>query len=100
MAISSVMRRRFFKRGEVKPCPIDPIVLSSVLFRGNRPMRRQFEQIVSTLALALVVTAFALGEYEGGFLSLFDGRTLEGWTREHTDRFSVRDGVIVNNGGS
>jgi hypothetical protein len=63
-------------------------------------MRRRFEPLVSTLALALVVTAIALGDDEGGFLSLFDGRTLEGWTREHTDRFSVRDGVIVNNGGS
>lgn len=34
------------------------------------------------------------------FASLFDGKTLNGWTRQHTDRFSARDGAIVNDGGT
>lgn len=34
------------------------------------------------------------------FASLFDGKTLTGWVPEHTDRFSVRDGVIFDDGGS
>jgi hypothetical protein len=34
------------------------------------------------------------------FLNLFDGKTLDGWTAEHTNRFSVRNGVIVNDGGT
>src|SRR3954463_6453450 len=34
------------------------------------------------------------------FVSLFDGKTLEGWTPQHTDRFSVRDGLIFNDGGT
>ena len=37
---------------------------------------------------------------EPPFRSLFDGRTLSGWVREHTDRFTARDGVIVNDGGT
>ena len=32
--------------------------------------------------------------------ALFDGRTLEGWTPEHTDRYAVRYGVIVGGGGT
>ena len=35
-----------------------------------------------------------------GFVSLFDGKTLNGWVPEHTDRFSVRDGVIFDDGGT
>jgi hypothetical protein len=33
-------------------------------------------------------------------VSLFDGKSLDGWVLEHTDRFVVRDGVIVNDGGT
>lgn len=34
------------------------------------------------------------------FTSLFDGQTLKGWVRQHTERFAARDGVIVNDGGT
>jgi hypothetical protein len=34
------------------------------------------------------------------FSSLFDGKTLKGWERQHTERFSARDGAIVNDGGT
>jgi hypothetical protein len=37
---------------------------------------------------------------EPPFNSLFDGKTLNGWEAQHTDRFSVRDGAIVNDGGT
>jgi hypothetical protein len=37
---------------------------------------------------------------EPKFTSLFDAKTLKGWKPQHTDRFSVRDGVLVNDGGT
>lgn len=40
------------------------------------------------------------GLREGGFVDLFDGESLRGWTPIGTDRFSVRDGVLVNDGGT
>jgi hypothetical protein len=51
------------------------------------------------IAVVLVLLAGARRTEDTGFVSLFDGKSLDGWTREHTDRFSVRDGVIYNNGG-
>lgn len=47
---------------------------------------------------ALVVTAAWGADTE--FVSLFDGKSLGGWTAEHTDRFSVREGVILSDGGT
>jgi hypothetical protein len=61
-------------------------------------MRRRFGGLVTTLAV--VLAGPAPGDDDGSFISVFDGRTLEGWTPEHTDRYSVRDGVIVNQGGT
>jgi hypothetical protein len=37
---------------------------------------------------------------ETGFVPLFDGKSLAGWKADATDRFTVRDGVIVNDGGT
>jgi len=37
---------------------------------------------------------------EPEFTSLFDGKSLKGWQPQHTDRFTVKDGVLVNNGGT
>jgi Domain of Unknown Function (DUF1080) len=52
-------------------------------------------------AVALVSAAWcAPGTEEPKFTSLFDGKTLSGWSLEHTDRFFVRDGLIVNEGGT
>lgn len=60
-----------------------------------------------TVAAGLVLTAFISGLHtaaafddEAGFVPLFDGKTLNGWKAEATDRFSVRDGLIVNDGGT
>src|SRR5262245_42278694 len=51
--------------------------------------------------VAVLVTA--AGEDKGqadGFIRLFDGKSLDGWAPVSTDRFLVRDGVIVNDGGT
>jgi hypothetical protein len=58
--------------------------------------------------LALIGAAVALLGAEGTieladepkFTSLFDGKSLKGWQPQHTDRFVVRDGVLVNDGGT
>jgi hypothetical protein len=51
------------------------------------------------LAVILILLMGVGGTDDAEFVSLFDGKSLDGWTREHTDRFSVRDGVIYNNDG-
>jgi hypothetical protein len=52
-------------------------------------------------AVALIGAAGGIeGEDERPFISLFDGKTLNGWVPQRTDRFSVRDGVLVNDGGT
>ncbi|SIO62888.1 protein of unknown function [Singulisphaera sp. GP187] len=51
------------------------------------------------VALTVVWVAMSLAD-EPASVALFDGKTLTGWTLEHTQRFAVRDGVIVNDGGT
>ena len=52
-------------------------------------------------ALALFSAAwFAPGAEDPKFTGLFDGKSLSGWSLEHTDRFFVKDGLIVNDGGN
>ena len=56
--------------------------------------------------VVLVLVAFALGQASVGWadepqwISLFDGKTLEGWAPQFTDRFSVRTDVIFCDGGT
>jgi hypothetical protein len=40
------------------------------------------------------------GADELPFTSVFDGKSVKGWAPQHTDRFSVRDGVLINDGGT
>ncbi|WP_422926920.1 3-keto-disaccharide hydrolase [Singulisphaera sp. PoT] len=47
---------------------------------------------------ALIIMGADVGR-DAMFTSLFDGKTLNGWSAEHTDRFSVRDGAIFGDGG-
>jgi len=59
--------------------------------------RHRSSRLAAVLAFVLVGTG--RGADDPVFIPLFDGRTIGGWTPELTDRFEVRDGVIVNNGG-
>jgi len=54
---------------------------------------------VFLLSLALG-TLFAADKPEKGFIALFNGKDLDGWTKakENEDAFSVKDGAIVANG--
>ncbi len=51
------------------------------------------------LLLAAPVGAYAFGEDGEGWISLFDGKTLEGWkASEHAETFKVEDGKILVHG--
>ncbi|MCA9412330.1 MAG: DUF1080 domain-containing protein [Candidatus Omnitrophica bacterium] len=51
-------------------------------------------------SLLIVTGAFAAGDSDGGWISLFDGKSLDGWkvSEDHPDSFRVEDGQIVANG--
>jgi hypothetical protein len=57
-------------------------------------------RMVGFAAAVAVVLAGAEPAKDSTFVSLFDGKSLDGWVPEHTDRFTVRDGVIFNDGGT
>jgi hypothetical protein len=61
-------------------------------------MRRKADRLLAIVAVLLGAAAWA--HDESGFVSLFDGKTLSGWTPESSERFSVRNGVIFNDGGT
>ena len=61
--------------------------------------RRRNARVLGALGLGLALAGAALAQ-ERAFVSLFDGKTLQGWKAESTDRVSVRDGVIFIDGGT
>ncbi len=61
-------------------------------------MKRAIAACVLFLATIAAGRAVA-AEAEGGFVNLFDGKTLDGWkVGKNADCFQVRDGMIVVNG--
>jgi len=57
---------------------------------------RNFKSILLTLAPALAFSVSVNGQAEPGFVSLFDGKTLDGWKHVGgpADGYGVKDGVI------
>ena len=54
-------------------------------------------QLLGTLALAVLVGASAMAQSSDGFVSLFDGKTLNGWTasdEQYAKNFSVAGGLL------
>ncbi len=61
-------------------------------------MPMQFAKVLAILGLALVSTSIASAQ-ENGWISMFDGKTLNGWkANEHPDSWSAKDGTIVGDG--
>jgi hypothetical protein len=60
-------------------------------------MRGKARGFLVTLAVAVFLGASANG---AGLVSLFDGKSLDGWVAVATDHFVVRNGVIANDGGT
>lgn len=56
--------------------------------------------LLGAVCALLGADAWSPGADEPEFTSLFDTRTLKGWEPQHTDRFVVKDGIIVNDGGT
>jgi hypothetical protein len=64
-------------------------------------MRRWFARFGLILAwIGSGLAALAAAADDASLSSLFDGKTLGGWSLEHTDHFLVRDGVIRADGGT
>lgn len=69
---------------------------------GPRPLRKPVPDMKKSFSVfaafaALVLTASA--QKEEGFVSLFDGKTLDGWkVGENAAAFKVEDGAIIANG--
>lgn len=53
----------------------------------------------NSLLIACSAAAFAADETEKGFVSLFNGKTLDGWHLMNGAKFVVEDGVLKLNGG-
>jgi len=57
-------------------------------------------RLPGTLATVLLVAAATFGiDDQPAAVSLFDGKSLEGWVPEHSDGFSVADSAILAKGG-
>ena len=56
--------------------------------------------VVAAVLIGAVPVVGAGDRDDPEFAPLFDGRTLDGWAAESTDRFTVRDGLIANDGGT
>lgn len=58
------------------------------------------DRVGSLFVGVVVALAGVASGHQPGFVSLFDGKSLSGWTPEHTDKISVREGVIFLDGGT
>lgn len=55
---------------------------------------------MTCVATALLLTASTLSAEDGGWQTLFDGKSLDGWkAADHDECFKVQDGAIVAGGG-
>ena len=66
-------------------------------------MIQKFSLVVFAVCVSIVAADFASGEIpkvEPGFVSLFDGESLEGWKKaeEHPDAWKVQDGMLMCDG--
>ena len=64
----------------------------------NRRFTHTLIALVAVYLLAAPVVC-AAGDDEKGFVSLFDGKTLDGWHLMNGAKFVAEDGVIKLNGG-
>jgi len=62
-------------------------------------MRYRGLRIAGYLLMLLMVIVPARGN-DDSTVSLFDGKSLAGWTPEHSRRFKVSDGLLVGEGGA
>ena len=61
---------------------------------------RTIVAVVASCLLALPIVSLGTDKDEEGFVSLFDGKTLDGWHLMNGAKFVVEDGVIKHNEGN
>jgi hypothetical protein len=75
-----------------------PDVLNHTSMKGPA-MSRLHKFVPALITLFIFTAASVLAEEEKGWVSLFDGKSLDGWkVGENAKSFSVQDGQIVANG--
>jgi hypothetical protein len=63
-------------------------------------MRRTHLHVLGLTVLVILGAARrGVGQEAPGWVSLFDGKTLNGWTNMHAGDWSVRDGILTYTGG-
>jgi len=91
----------------MKNCSLLSIVKSGQVVRQLKFYRtiRGENQMAKKLGFVLLIGCLVLSSgqlvqaYEEGWISLFDGKSFDGWkANENKDTFSIRDGMIVVNG--
>ncbi len=65
----------------------------------NRRVTHIILTITACSVFGMPIISPAAEEREEGFVSLFDGKTLDGWHLMHDAKFVVEDGVLKLNGG-
>ena len=65
-------------------------------------MQALYSLCTIVLFFSLFLTCGTAQKQDDGFLPLFDGKTLNGWHADggELERWEVRDGVIICDGGS
>ncbi|MDP6526684.1 MAG: DUF1080 domain-containing protein [Kiritimatiellia bacterium] len=58
-------------------------------------VRKRIDGLIGAMCLLLVLTGATGAFGEGEWVSLFDGKTLEGWTPAPGGKWEVKDGAIV-----
>ena len=73
-----------------------PLTDSEKKIDFNRSLYRQWGYLFILFFICMLVPAGLTGaEEEAGFRSLFDGKTLNGWSAPDMRYWSVRDGAIT-----
>jgi hypothetical protein len=62
-------------------------------------MRRRGEWAILTLLLAAGLARPGAAQNAGDWVSLFDGRSMDGWTKMNDGNWTVRDGALAYTGG-
>ena len=84
----------------LRSCLQTPHIIVIFIFSGPSLTKLQTMKTAKMIVLAiLTMVFFSFSNTTDGWISLFDGETLEGWTAsEHTDAWKIVDGAIVTGG--
>ena len=71
------------------------MIVSRMFIQNSQPMK-SFIAFAGALAFVVILSAMNRAPESEGWITLFDGKTLNGWkVGEHPGTFTVADGAIV-----